>query len=86
MGAAFGAFGLVYRFCARADDGRSIVIDCRLVGSDACWFRELRAIAHFVSCHWPNEADQVVGSLRLVVGDLEEERCQDLPDLREVGV
>ena len=85
-GAAVGALGLVRRFRTRADDGRGIVIDCCVVGSDACWLGKLRAIARYVSCHRPNEANQVVGSLRFVVGDLEEERRQDLLDSREVGV
>ena len=34
VGATVGALGIVRRF--RADDGRGIVIYCRIVGSDAC--------------------------------------------------
>ena len=86
VGAAVGALGLVRRFCARADDGGSIVINCRVVGSNACWFVKLCAIACCVSCHTPNEADWYVGYLRFVVGDMEEESCQELPDSREFGV
>ena len=86
VGAAVGTLGLVRRFRVCADNGRGIVIDSRVAGSGACLFSELHAIARCVSCHRPNEADQVVGSLRFVVGDLEEKRCQDLPDSREVGV
>ena len=37
VGAAVGALGLVRRFRARADDDCGIVINCRVVGSDACW-------------------------------------------------
>ena len=55
VGAAVGALGLVYRFRARADDGCGIVINCRVIGSDTCWFGRLGAIARFVSCHCPNE-------------------------------
>ena len=36
VGAAVGALGLVRRFRARTDKGRSIVIKCRVVGSDTC--------------------------------------------------
>ena len=80
LGATVGALGLVRRFRARADD-----IDCCVVGSNACWFGELRVIAHFVSFHQPNEANQVVDYLCFIVGDLEEEWRQDLPDLSEIG-
>ena len=86
VGAAVGVLGLVCRFRARADDSRVIVINLRVVGSDACWFGELRTISRCVICHRPNEDDQVVGSLRFVVWDLEEELRQDLPDSREVCV
>ena len=81
-----GGLGLVRRFCACADDSRSIFINCCVIGSDACWFGELCAIERCVSYCWPNEAGQVVGSLCFVVRDLEEERRQDLPDSREVSV
>ena len=86
VGAAVGALGLVRRFRAHSDDGRGIVINHLIVGSYAFWFGELCAIACCVSCHRKNDADQVVGSLRFVVGYLEEERRQDLPDSCEVGV
>ena len=86
VGAVVVALGLVRRFRARADEGNGIVINRRAVGSNTCWFGKLRSIAHCVSCHRLNEADPVVGSLRFVVGDLEEELLQELPDSREVGV
>ena len=86
VGAAVGALGLVRPFRARAYDGCGIVIDGRVVGSDAFCFGKIRAIARCVGCHRPNEVDQVVSSLCFVVRHLEEDRCQDLPHLREVGV
>ena len=86
VGAAVGALDLVLRFRVRADNGRGIVINRCVVGFDACWFGELRAISRCVSCHRTNQSDQVVGFLRFVVWDLEEDRLQDLLDSREVGV
>ena len=86
VGAKVGTLGLVCHFHAHADDGRGIVIYCRVVVSHACWFGKLRAVASCVRCHRPNEADEVVCAPRFVVRDLEEERRHNLPDLREVGV
>ena len=86
VGAAVGAICLVHRFRARAEDRRDIVIDRHVVGANACGFRELRAIARCVRCHRPNEADEVAGSSRFVIQDLEEERRHDLPYSSEVGV
>ena len=86
VGAAVGALGLVCRFWAHAANGRCIVIDCHAVVSDPCWFSELCAIARCVRCHRTNEADQVLGAIRLVVGHLEEERCQDLLNSSEVSI
>ena len=70
VGAAVGTLVRVHCFRARADNGRGIVINCPVVGSDACWFGKICAIARCVSYHWPNEAYQVVGYLHFVVGDL----------------
>ena len=86
IGAAVGALGLVRRFRACADDSRDIIIDYCVVGYNACCFGKLCSIARCVSFHRPNEADGVVGSLRFLVGGLDEEQRQNLPDLRKVGV
>ena len=86
VGAAVGALDLVRHLRACMDDGHDIVIYCRVVGSDACWFGKLCALERCVICHRPNKADKVVGDLCFVVWDLEEERLQDLLDSREVGV
>ena len=86
VGAAVDALGLVRRFCARADNGCGIVIDCRVVVSNACGFGKLRAIVRCLHCHRPNESNGVVCAPRFVVRNLEEERRHDLPYSREVGV
>ena len=78
--AAAGAIGLARCFRVHTDNGRGIVINRRVVGSNVCWFGKLRAIAHCVRCHQPNEADEVVCAPCFVVRYLEEEQCQDLPD------
>ena len=84
--AAVGVPDFVCRFRARADYGRGIVIDCRVLGANLCGFGKLRTIARCVRCHWPNKANEVVCASRFVVWDLEEERRHNLPDSHEVGV
>ena len=86
VGAAVGALGLVSRFRQCTDNGHGIFIYSRVIVSDMFWFGKLRAIAHCLRYHRPNEADKVVGAFHLVLWDLEEERRQDLSDLREVSV
>ena len=86
VGSAVDALGFVRPFRARADDGRGVVIDRRVVGAHSCGFGEICAIARCVRYHRPNEVDDVVCASRFVVRDLEEERRHDLPYSSEVGV
>ena len=64
---AVGVLGLVRRFCARADDGRGIIINCRIVGANTCGFGELCTIARCVRCHLPDEANEVLFAPRFVI-------------------
>ena len=79
VGTTVGTLYFVHGFRTRTDDSRGIVVYCRVVSSHLCGFNECRAVARCVRCHRPNEADEVVGSSRFVIQDLEEERRHDLP-------
>ena len=80
------ALCFVLSFCERTDDGRGIVVYCCIVCSHPRRFKEFCAVVRGVCYLQPNEAEEVVHSPRFIVRDLKEERCHDLPDLREVGV
>ena len=76
---AIGALCLVGRRVLRTDDGRSIVVDVRIVGPDSCGLGERLAVAGDVSSLWPNKADEVVDCSCFVIRDLQEERSDGLP-------
>ena len=86
VGAAVASLGFVRCFRARTDDGRGIVVDCRVISANYCGFDKFRSVARCVRCHRPNESDEVVCASCFIVRDLEEDRCHDLPDLCEVGI
>ena len=83
---AVRAIGFVRRFSARANDGRSIVVNSFIVVPDSCWFRERLDVASNVCVLRPNKADQIVSCARFVLQDLEEERSDGLSKSCEVGV
>ena len=73
-------------FCARSDNGCSVVVDGWIVGSDPCGFGECRSVVRDIFSLWTNEADEVMHRARFVIRDLEKEGRDDLPDSCEVGV
>ena len=73
-------------FCARADNGCSVVVDGEIVGSDPHGFGGCHAVAHYICSLRPNEANEVMRRARFVIQDLEKEGCDDFPDSFEVGV
>ena len=80
------ALGFVRRFSARANDGRSVVVNRFIVGPDSCWFGERLAVASDVCGLRPNKACEIVNRSCFIVQDLEEERSDGLSKSCEVGV
>ena len=73
-------------FCARKDDGRSVVVDGCIVCSDHHGFGGCRAVARDICGLQLNESDEVMHRSRFVVPDLEGEGRDNLLDSCEVGV
>ena len=80
------ALGFVCRFGARADDGRSVVVNVLVERPDSYWFGERLAVTSNVCGLRLNEAYQIVDRSCFVVRDLEEERSDGLSKSCEVGV
>ena len=70
LGAAVGALGLVHCFRSQAYNSNVISINRRVVGANAYGFGKHCAIARCVSCHRPNEANEVVCVPCFVLWDL----------------
>ena len=74
------------RFGARAENGRSVVVNCIVLRPDFCWFGVCLAVVSDVCGLRPNRAYQIVNRSRFVVRDLEEERSDGLSKSCQVGV
>ena len=83
---AIGALCFVYRFGARTDNDRSVVVNVCIVGPESCWLGERLNVASDVSGFQTNKADEVVDRSSCVIRDLKEERSDGLSKSREVGV
>ena len=83
---AVRALGFVRRFGTRADNGRSVFVDCLVVRPDSCWLGERLAVASDVCGLRLNKSYQIVNRSVFVVRYLEEERSDGLLKYCEVGV
>ena len=73
-------------FAFRTNDWLCVVGEGVIVGADALWRAECLAVFGGVFYIAEDDTDEVILSLRLVVGDLEEDRREHLADERDVDV
>ena len=70
----------------RTDNGRSVVVNIRIVGPDSCGLGERLVVAGNVSSLQPNEANEVMYCARFVIRDLQQERRNGLLKSCQVGI